>query len=117
MVAIVFIPSELDSSLEFSFTCWKTCSVKGQIVNVEAVWFIQFSCSYGCLTAVIMHIHYVNKCVWLCSSKTLFIKQVGTCLTVQWLRLCASSAQGTGLIPGRRSKILHVMGAAKVKSK
>ena len=34
MVAISFIPSELDSSLEFSFSCWKTCSVKGQIVNV-----------------------------------------------------------------------------------
>lgn len=34
VVAISFIPSELDSSLEFSFSCWKTCSVKGQIVNV-----------------------------------------------------------------------------------
>ena len=45
MVPVLFIPSELDSSLEFSFSCWKACSVKGQMINVYALWFIQFSCS------------------------------------------------------------------------
>ena len=32
----------------------------------------------------------------------------GTSLLVQWLRLCASSARGKGLIPGRGTKIPHV---------
>ena len=30
-----------------------------------------------------------------------------TSLAVQWLRLCASTAEGAGLIPGQGSKILH----------
>ena len=32
-----------------------------------------------------------------------------TSLVVQWLRLCASNAGGTGLIPGRGTKIPYVM--------
>ena len=32
---------------------------------------------------------------------------IGTSLTVQWLRLHASTAGGMGSIPGRRTKILH----------
>ena len=40
---------------------------------------------------------------------------MGISLTVQWLRLQASSAQGTGLIPGRGIKIQHVMGVAKIR--
>ena len=31
----------------------------------------------------------------------------GTSLAVQWLRLCASNVRGTGLIPGRGTKIPH----------
>ena len=31
----------------------------------------------------------------------------GTSLAVQWLRLCASTAGGMGLIPGQGTKILH----------
>ena len=31
----------------------------------------------------------------------------GTSLAVQWLRLCASTAGGTGSIPGQGTKILH----------
>ena len=38
----------------------------------------------------------------------------GTSLGVQWLRPCTSSAGGTGLTPGWRTKIPH--GAAKKKA-
>ena len=31
----------------------------------------------------------------------------GTSLAVQWLRLCASTAEGTGSIPGQGTKIPH----------
>ena len=31
----------------------------------------------------------------------------GTSLVIQWLRHCASTAGGTGLIPGWGTKILH----------
>ena len=34
---------------------------------------------------------------------------VGTSLVVQRLRLCASTAEGEGLIPGQGTKILHAM--------
>ena len=30
----------------------------------------------------------------------------GTSLAVQWLRLCAFSKGGTGLVPGQRTKVL-----------
>ena len=40
-----------------------------------------------------------------------------TSLVVQWLRLQASTAEGTGLIPGRGSKILHAMQYGKKKKK
>ena len=33
----------------------------------------------------------------------------GTSLVVQWLRLCASDAGGTGSIPGRGTKIPHAV--------
>ena len=33
----------------------------------------------------------------------------GTSLVVQWLRLCASTAGGTGLIPGQETKTLHAV--------
>ena len=33
----------------------------------------------------------------------------GTTLVDQWLRLCASSAEDMGLIPGFRTKIPHAM--------
>ena len=32
---------------------------------------------------------------------------MGLSLVVQWLRLCASTAGGTGSIPGQGTKILH----------
>ena len=35
---------------------------------------------------------------------------LGIFLVVQWLRLCASTAGGVGLIPSWGTKILHVMG-------
>ena len=34
-------------------------------------------------------------------------KQAGTSLAVRWLKLHALNAGGTGLIPGRETKILH----------
>ena len=38
-----------------------------------------------------------------------------TSLAVQWLRLCASTAGGEGLIPGRGIKIPHAGGYSKKK--
>ena len=39
---------------------------------------------------------------------------LGTSLAVQWLRLCVSTAGGTGSIPGRGTKIPHATcGVAK----
>ena len=42
-------------------------------------------------------------------STTLLFKMLkrGTSLVVQWLRLCASTSVGMGLIPGWGTKILH----------
>ena len=37
-------------------------------------------------------------------------KQTGTSLTVQWLRFCASTAEGVGSILGWGTKILHTTG-------
>ena len=39
----------------------------------------------------------------------------GTSPAVQWLRLCASTAGGTGLIPGQGSKILHASWCSQKK--
>ena len=52
---------------------------------------------------------------WLavCASKVL---GTGTSLVVQWLRPCASTAEDMGLIPGQRTKILHVMWHSHKKS-
>ena len=41
--------------------------------------------------------------------------KIGTSLVVQWLRLCASNAGGTGLIPGWGTKIPHAAGCAPPK--
>ena len=41
----------------------------------------------------------------------------GTPLAVQWLRLPASTAGGTGVIPGRGTKILHATWWHKKKKK
>ena len=50
---------------------------------------------------------------------TSFTKEnsAGTSLVVQWLRLRAPTAGGTGSIPGRGTKILHARGVAKKKEK
>ena len=42
-------------------------------------------------------------------------QSLGTSLVAQWLRLHASTAQGTGLIPGQGIKILHAAYTAKRK--
>ena len=41
----------------------------------------------------------------------------GASLAVQWLRLRASTAGGTGLIPGQGTKILHAMWHGQKKQK
>ena len=38
---------------------------------------------------------------------------MGLPLVVQWLRLCALNAGGTGLIPGQGLKILHAVRCSK----
>ena len=45
------------------------------------------------------------------------LKNQGNPLVFQWLRLCASTAGGTGSIPGHRTKIPHAICAAKKKKK
>ena len=42
---------------------------------------------------------------------------IGTFLAVQWLRLCTSTAGGTGSIPGQRTKIPHAMQCNQKKKK
>ena len=42
---------------------------------------------------------------------------MGTSLAVQWLRLHASNAGGTGLIPGWGTKIPHAAGCSQKKKK
>ena len=44
-------------------------------------------------------------------------ENLGTSLVVQWLRLHAPNAGGTGLIPCRGTKIPHAQGTAKEKEK
>ena len=44
------------------------------------------------------------------------INKLGTSLVVQWLRLRASTAGGTGLIPGWGTKIPHAVWPKKKKS-
>ena len=41
----------------------------------------------------------------------------GTSLAVQWLRLCASNAEGAGLIPGQGTKIPHAVQHCQKKKK
>ena len=41
------------------------------------------------------------------SPTTLKKSALGTFLVVQWLELCASTAEDTGLIPGQGTKIPH----------
>ena len=42
---------------------------------------------------------------------------IGTSLAVQWLRLCTSTAGGTGSIPGQGTKIPHAMQCNQKKKK
>ena len=57
-----------------------------------------------------------NKQMWnpLVRIKTL---TAGISLVVQWLRLCTSTAGGTGSIPGWTAKIPHAMGYVQEKKK
>ena len=43
--------------------------------------------------------------------------RAGTSLAVQWLRLCASTAGSTGLIPGWGTKIPHAARCGQKKRK
>ena len=45
------------------------------------------------------------------------IAATGTPLEVQWLGLCASTAGGTGSIPGRKTKIPHAAWCGRKKKK
>ena len=63
----------------------------------------------------IMETHAGSSCVrmtqcWWWKDPVLFKMGPGqTSLVVQWLRLCASTAGGMGLIPGRGTKIPHAV--------
>ena len=45
------------------------------------------------------------------------LRDEGTSLALQWLRLCASTAGGARLTPSREAKIPHAMCAAKTFKK
>jgi len=51
------------------------------------------------------------------SNSAIKIIKIGTSLVVQWLILCTSSAEGTGLIPGQATKIPHAAWHGKRKKK
>lgn len=40
-----------------------------------------------------------------------------TFLAVQWLRLCSSTAEGVGMIPGQGTKVPHAVQPAKKREK
>ena len=47
---------------------------------------------------------------WTTSGSSCIEKMTpGTSQAVQWLRLCAPKAEGTGSVPGQGNKILHAM--------
>ena len=53
-----------------------------------------------------------------CTANNPILKDLGTFLTCQWLRLCAVNAGGVGLIPAWGTKILHAMWCGpKIKKK
>ena len=58
---------------------------------------------------------------WKCKrsrrAKTLEKEEQGTSLAVQWLRLRTSTAGGSGLIPGRGTKIPHAVQHGQKKKK
>jgi len=45
------------------------------------------------------------------------IRTLGTSLVVQWLRLCASTARSTGLIPDAGTNVLHALKCSQKKKK
>ena len=49
------------------------------------------------------------------STLKMYQKKHGICLAVQWLRLCALSAGGTGSVPGWETKIPHAARYGKKK--
>ena len=51
------------------------------------------------------------------SNSAIKIIKIGTSLVVQWLIVCSSSAEGTGLIPGRGPKIPHAAWHGKRRQK
>ena len=45
------------------------------------------------------------------------LRTLGTSLVVQWLRLCASTARSTGLIPDGGTNVLHAFNCSQKKKK
>ena len=52
-------------------------------------------------------VNYAGPLMVLWPIRTIILKIMWDFSGVQWLRLCASTAGGTGSIPGWRTKILH----------
>ena len=51
--------------------------------------------------------------MWRCYATGFKDRGRGNSLAVQWLRLCACTAGGMGLIPGRGTKIPHATGRSQ----
>ena len=64
--------------------------------------YCRISFSLVSIVCIYNSLHFFLK-----SEKKINFKRLGTSLKVQWLRLCTSSVEGMGSIPGRGTKILQ----------
>ena len=76
--------------------------VCGETGTVECCWW-----------DVNWYFHYGGDCV----SSIKNYKYVGNSLVVQWLGLCAFTAEGLGSIPGRRAEISQAVWCSRKKKK
>ena len=66
---------------------------------------------------IIEYIDYILLSMYILTIMLKKKKKIhGTSLAVQWLRLCAPNAGGTGSIPGRGTKIPHAAWCSQNKN-
>ena len=89
---IVLLPCPLLTSTSLAVFCY---------IGLFTVWLIMFNIVCVLKQYILAMLGYIKYIIKI---------DLGIFLVVQWLRLCASTAGGVGLIPSWRTKILHVMG-------
>ena len=67
---------------------------------------------------LLLHIQFKNESFSKPERKSNKVRMttLGTSLAVQWLKLCISTAGGTGSIPGQGTKIPHAMQRGQKKN-